>query len=284
MKIKLVILSLVIIALFGCENQPKIVNLEIDNYLLLDSIFIRHSSSDSTKIASVVVNNISPSIKDLTINKRKKAFVNALLANILINNSNILLLRDTIVDLSNRITQNNKVTEEELEWLSSVYKTYRCKPSNVDNLLKNVDIIPPSMAIAQSIVESGWGTSRFATEGNSLFGEHFSNGASGNSISASGSSIKMKAFPTIYEAVKSYAKNINRHRAYRKFRDKRFYMRSNNIELNSLELVETLGSYSELGNEYITYIKNIIRRNNLQIYDGIKLNEVDTRYYVNIKN
>jgi len=284
MKLKLILLSITIITLFGCENKPEVVNIEINNYSLLDSIFTKYSSSDSTKVTSVIVNNISPSIKKITITKRKEAFINALLANVLINNSNILLLRDTILNITDRLIQNGEVTKEELAWLNSICKTYRCTNNNTEDLLKKIDIIPPSMAIAQTIVESGWGTSRFAIEGNSLFGEHFSNGASGNSISASSSSIKMKAFPTIYDAVKSYSKNINRHRAYRKFRDKRFLMRTNNIKLNSLELVETLGSYSELGDEYIIYIKKIIRRNDLQKYDSKSFNKAGTKYYVNIKN
>ncbi len=284
MKFNLIIFSIAIITLIGCNNNPKVVNIEIDNYSLLDSVFAVRQSSDSSSIPPIIVNNISPSIKDLTIADRKDIFVKMLLANILINNSHILLVRDSIIDISKRIDNNKVVYKAELEWLNDIYKTYRCTPYEIDTLLKNVDVIPPSMAIAQTIVESGWGTSRFATEGNSLFGEHFSNGASGEYVSANGSNIKLKAFTTIYQAVKSYSQNINRHRAYREFRDKRFDLKNNKLEINSLALVETLGRYSELGDEYITYLKNIINKNSLQKYDNVNLNEVDTRYFVNIKN
>ncbi|MCK5789064.1 MAG: glucosaminidase domain-containing protein, partial [Chlamydiia bacterium] len=194
------------------------------------------------------------------------------------NNNHILSQRDSIINISKK----KNISKAEKEWLDNIYKTYRCKPYNTNELLINVDIIPPSLAIAQAIVESGWGTSKFAIEGNSLFGEHFSNGASGDYISASGSDIKLKAFPSIYGAVKSYSININRHRAYRKFRAKRFEMRNNNIDLNSIELIETLGSYSELGDEYILYIKNIINKNSLQKFDNLKLSHTDSNYYINI--
>ena len=284
MKFKLFIFSISILALVGCNKQSKVVNIEINDFSLLDSVFVEHKNRDSTIVPPIVVNNISASIKVLSISERKEIFIKILLANILINNNNIKFVRDSIIDITNRLSNNRIVNNKEVAWLNGVYKTYRCKPYQVDDLLKNVDIIPPSMAIAQTIVESGWGTSRFAIEGNSLFGEHYSNGATGKYVSANGSDIKLKAFPTIYQAVKSYSININRHRAYRKFRDIRFEMRANSEKLNSLVLIESLGSYSELGDEYTSYIKNIIRRNSLQKYDSFKFKEIDTRYYVNIRD
>ena len=41
----------------------------------------------------------------------------------------------------------------------------------LDKLKRRVDIVPPSLALAQAAEESGWGTSRFAIKGNSLFGQ-----------------------------------------------------------------------------------------------------------------
>ena len=278
MRLNLIIFSIAISFFSGCNNSSKTVNIEIVNYSLLDSVFIEHESSDSFHIPPIFVKNISESIKDLTISERKITFIRILLANIIRNNNNILSHRDSIISINNK----NNISDAEKIWLDNMYKTYRCKPYNTDELLKNVDIIPPSMAIAQAIVESGWGTSKFAIEGNSLFGEHFSNGAIGNYISASDSDIRLKAFPNIYEAVKSYSININRHRAYRKFRAKRLEMRNNNVDLNSILLIETLGSYSELGDEYISYIKNIINKNSLQKFDKLNLSNTTTKYTINI--
>ena len=278
MKLNYIIFSIAISFLVGCNNSSKVVNIEIDNYTLLDSVFTEHNNIDSSHIPPIFVNNISASIKDLTISERKTTFIRILLANIVKNNNHILSQRDSIINISNK----KNISKVEKNWLDNIYKTYRCKPYNTDELLINVDIIPPSMAIAQAIVESGWGTSKFAIEGNSLFGEHFSNGANGKYIPASGSNIKLKAFPSIYGAVKSYSININRHRAYRKFRAMRLEMRKNNVDLNSIELIETLGSYSELGDEYILYIKNIINKNSLQKFDAIELSNTTTKYSVNI--
>ena len=283
MKSIYIVFTIVISFLVACSNHNKIENIEINNISLLDSVFAIHKNSDSDYIPPIFVNNIPNSIKELTISERKVTFTKILLANIIENNNNIISERDSIIDITKRLSNNRVVTSEERIWLEKIYKIYRCKPYQVKCLLKKVDIIPPSMAIAQTIVESGWGTSRFAIEGNSLFGEHFSNGAKGKYVSASGSSIKLRAFNSIQEAVKSYSININRHRAYREFRDTRFKMRTNSEKLNSIVLIETLGSYSELGNEYISYIKNIIIKNSLQNYDNTKLYNSGKIYQINIK-
>ena len=266
----------------SCNKTVEVKNIIINDYSSLDSVYTAHRSIDSNSIPPILIKSISPSIKDLSIIERKKIFIKSILVNILKNNEDILSIRDSILDLQVRLNNNRIVKQEETVWLKKISKTYRCKPDDFDGLLKKINIIPPSMAIAQSIVESGWGTSRFAIEGNSLFGEHFSNGANGDYISANNSDIKLKSFPTIYDAVRSYSVNINRHRAYRKFRDKRLEMLNNSSKLNSLELVETLGSYSELGDEYITYIKNIILKNSLLHLDDLKIEDSNTIYLVEV--
>ena len=48
---------------------------------------------------------------------------------------------------------------------------YKVKRGNIDKLKNRMDIIPVSIALAQAAKESGWGTSRFALEGNAIFGQ-----------------------------------------------------------------------------------------------------------------
>ena len=251
----------------------------IENYSKLDSIFEIHRSNNTDIIAPVFIENIAVSIRSLSTAERKKIFIETLLANIVLSNDSILHNRNKIIKLSKK----NHLTKDENKWLKDICKTYRCKENDFEDLLIKVDVIPPSMAIAQSIVESGWGTSRFAIEGNSIFGEHHSNGATGKHIKADSSDVKMKAFASIYDAISSYSLNINRHRAYNQFRIKRHQQREDKNGLNSLELVETLTSYSELGDEYTNYIKKFITANKLISYDNLKLGNVKTEYFIRIK-
>jgi len=283
MRLNLIIIILTISFLTGCNNSSNSINIEIDNYSLLDSVYAEHDSSDGLHIPTIFVNNIAPSIKDLTVPERKEIFIKILLADIARNNNKILEDRDHIIRINNRISNKKNISEQEQAWLENIYKTYSCKTNNTKDLLMKVDIIPPSMAIAQSIVESGWGTSKFAIEGNSLFGEHYSSKASGKFITANNSDIKLRAFTNIYEAVKSYSLNINKHKAYQMFREMRFEMRKNKRNINSLELVETLVSYSELKDEYIQYLKNIIKHNSLQKLDSLKLENNKTSYFIKIR-
>jgi Bax protein len=268
----------------SCDNNTVVKNIEIDNYSLLDSVFESHSSNFDSVVPSIFVSNITSSLKNLTISDKKEIFIKCLLANVLRNNKNIILQRLTIIDIKERLNDNRIVTKEELQWLENISKSYRTKSMDFDALLKKVDVFPPSLIIAQAIVESGWGTSRFAIEGNSIFGEHFSNGAEGNYIQAGESEIKLRAFKTIIEAVESYSLNLNRHRAYRNLREMRFIARQNNEKLNSLELVKALGSYSEMGVEYIKYLKRIIDKNSLLLFDNLVLEKSKTEYYVFVKN
>jgi uncharacterized FlgJ-related protein len=279
MKLKPIFFALIVIGLTSCSNNTVKQNIVINDYSKLDSIFDKHRSNNENIIAPVFIENIAPSIRNLTIAERKKIFIETLLANFVLSNDSILHTRNKIIKLSKK----NHLNKKEKTWLQGICKIYRCKENNFEDLLTKVDIIPPSMAIAQSIVESGWGTSRFAIEGNSIFGEHHSNGANGKHIKADSSDIKMKAFDSIYEAVNSYSLNINRHKAYTQFRIKRLQQRKHNKGLNSLELVETLTSYSELGKEYTDYIKMFIRQNKLTSYDKIKLGNYKTEYFVSIK-
>jgi len=280
MRLTLFVAIITVLSITSCNNSFEKKNLSINNYSELDSILNIHRGNDTNIVTPVIIKNIAPSIRNLSTSERKKVFIETIVSNITLSNHNILALRDSVINLSKKKHLDKK---DEL-WLNDLSKNYRCKNIDFDCLLKKIDIIPPSMAVAQAIVESGWGTSRFAIEGNSIFGEHHSNGAKGKHIKADSSDVKMKAFDNIYNAVESYSLNINRHQAYRLFRSKRLEQRTKNGKLNSLELIETLTSYSEQGKQYTDYIKQFITKNNLTKYDEYNLGKPTTIYFVNIKN
>ena len=102
-----------------------------------------------------------------SISQRKQVFIQVVLPLVLSENQKILLIRKKIKFLAN----TNSISQKEKKWLEAKFKQYRVKNNDINELLEKVDIIPPSIAIAQAAYESGWGTSRFALEGNSLFGQ-----------------------------------------------------------------------------------------------------------------
>ena len=136
-------------------------------------------------------------------------------------------------------------------------------------LRKRLDVVPPSLILARAANESAWGTSRFATKGNNLFGQWcFSKGCGlvprGR---AEGASHEVAKFSSPYRSVRAYIQNLNRHPTYQLLRDVRLEDRRENAPLSGLELAEGLRGYSERGEEYIEEIRAMIHYNNLEFYD-----------------
>ena len=273
------ILLLLFLILTSSNNKPIVKNIEINNYSLMDSVFNSHKTDSDNFVAPVYINNISKSIRDLSSSERKHIFIRTLLSNVIKSNNDITIDRNRIILLKN----SDNISVEDSEWLNNQYYIYQVNDSDINSLINKVDIIPPSMAISQAVIESGWGTSRFAIDANSLFGEHFSKTSKGKYISAKNANVRLRAFDTIYEAVKGYSFNINRHRAYKNFRKERTAFRSENKQLNSLVLVNTLDKYSAIGNKYIIYLKQVINKNSLQKLDNLKIEDSGIEYHITIK-
>ena len=140
----------------------------------------------------------------------------------------------------------------------------------IKTLLFSVDIIPNSIVIAQAANESGWGTSRFATEYNALFGEYTFNDSNGvvPNLREKGQTHLVKFFPSVNESIKSYFKNINTHTAYNDFRLERRKLRVNNSLLDANILVNYLNTYA-IDKNYVRTLQLIIRDNKLLNFDNI---------------
>ena len=135
-----------------------------------------------------------------------------------------------------------------------------------------MDEVPVSMAIAQAAKETGWGTSRFALEGNALFGQWT---WSGEGIKPAGAeddtTHKVMKFKVLQASVKAYQRNLNTHSSYREFRSARAELRDNGKNLDSLVLSKHLDKYAETGKEYVKILQQIIRQNKLTDFDDAKL-------------
>ena len=135
-----------------------------------------------------------------------------------------------------------------------------------------MDIIPVSLAIAQAANESGWGTSRFALEGNALFGQWtYSKKGISPKDSDPNSSHKILQFQILKASVRAYKNNLNTHKAYTEFREARAQLRQDKKIINGLELTKYLKNYAQIGEKYVVILEDIINRNSLTDFDRANL-------------
>jgi Bax protein len=141
----------------------------------------------------------------------------------------------------------------------------------IEQLLLRVDPVPPSLALAQAAIESAWGTSRFAVQGNNLFGQWcYKKGCGLVPLQRNaGSHHEVAKFATVSESVESYIRNINTHRAYRDLRANRAQLRGAESSASGYQLAENLLEYSELREKYVHEVQAVIRINNLARYDKL---------------
>jgi Bax protein len=188
---------------------------------------------------------------------RKMLFITALLPVILEVNQRVLAEREQLVFLRGKMGSPAGLTPTERMWLEQLANRYDTSSDKLDELLRRVDIVPPSMAIAQGGVESGWGTSA-AARTNALFGM-VSNGG------------KPLPFVNVGEAASAYVANLNTHPAYVSFRAERAAMRDRGETLDGHRLIGTLLRYSELGQQYVGFIRQVMRDDKLTDFDKAKL-------------
>src|SRR5690554_3350764 len=202
--------------------------------------------------------------------EKKAAFFSFLYPRIELANNRILLEREYLQSLSGK----DELADDELEWLERQADRLRVEakngsPKQFEQLTEKLDVIPPSLIMAQAANESAWGTSRFATEGNNLFGQWcFTQGCGLVPMSrVDGASHEVAKFESPYQSVRSYIQNLNRHPTYQPLRDIRLQDRQAEKPLSGWHLAEGLLGYSERGEDYIKEIRSMIRYNNLEFYD-----------------
>jgi len=201
--------------------------------------------------------------------KKKNLFIQIVLPLIVEENNRIRLDRKKLFVILNR--SNN--TNAEKKWLNLKFKQYGVLKKDLSTLKVRMDEVPISLAIAQAAKETGWGTSRFAIEGNALFGQWTwsGDGIKPAGINENDSNHKVMKFKVLKASVRAYQRNLNTHGSYRKFRSARAEMRDNNEELDSLVLANYLDKYAATGKEYTVIIKKIIEQNNLKDFDKVRL-------------
>ena len=200
--------------------------------------------------------------------KRKEFFIQIILPLILKENNNIKLDRKRLFTIINK--SNNSSLEK--KWLEKKYKQYGIPSRDLSILKIRMDEIPVSLAIAQAAKETGWGTSRFAQEGNALFGQWTWSGEGLKPKDADkDQGHKVMRFNVLQASVRAYQRNLNTHSSYKDFRQARARLRDIGKDLDSLILVQFLDEYAEIGDKYVEVLQKIIKQNNLKDFDDAKL-------------
>jgi uncharacterized FlgJ-related protein len=223
--------------------------------------------------------------KRVPIAEKKSLFLRLLAPVALYVNEHILEDRSRAQELLTSQTGGQVLSTEDREWLADLARVYKVPDGgsgNIDategaELLRRVDAIPLSLELAQGAVESGWGTSRFADVGNSLFGQWSWAGgiAPEEQRTDTHGDHRIAAFESTGMSVWSYALNLNTHDAYADFRRKRAELREHGHLPRGHDLVETMTRYSERGHHYVAELKTIMRQNKLDSIDDSKLAEMD---------
>ncbi len=239
------------------------------NQLFKDTKYNLESVRKSKIVKPINLSLLPSEIRNIESTKKKKnLFIKIVLPLILEENNRIKVDRKKLFKILNK----NMNSDAEKKWLNSKFKQYGVLNKDLSTLKVRMDIVPVSLAIAQAAKESGWGTSRFAIEGNALFGQWT---WSGEGIKPAGvdseEKHKVMKFKVLKASVRAYQRNLNTHGSYKNFRSERAKMRDSDEELDSLILADFLDKYAATGKEYTKIIKQIIKQNNLQDFDKVRL-------------
>ena len=258
-------------------DEKQILDIYIDDLYSVNTLQKMKVISDF-RVEQVRKTKIVPNIsvaklpKDLktikSIKNRKEIFLKITLPLIAQENQKLLLINKRLNAIKSRF---NSISRKEALWVKDLMREY--EETSIDQLLIKVDEIPVSLALAQAVIESGWGTSRFAYEGNALFGQYVW-GKTKNGIVPSeretDAKYKIKSFDNLGESVASYMKNLNTNFHYSEFRINRYVLRTNKLSLRGIDLAEYMFNYS-IEDDYIAKIKNIIEINDFEDFEDLNL-------------
>jgi Bax protein len=203
--------------------------------------------------------------------RRKVLFLKALLPAVLYVNHRVAQQRAFVRSMKGLLDRGGRMSAAERARYDRLADCYGVEDGQIDSLLVRVDGVPPALALAQAAVESGWGTSRFAQDGNALFGQRTRRGKGLTPEGVVEADFRVRSADHLLESVAAYLHNLNTHPAYRTFRVARAAVRRAGEPLDGTALAATLDRYSERGMAYVDALRTIIRGNRLAPFDSAAL-------------
>ena len=263
------------------QNDNTIsLNAETAINLFEDLNYNLKSVRSGQKVKPIYLTKLPKDIKSLgDTRKKRELFIQILLPLILHENKKITEDREKLF----KIIGKNFNTVGERVWLKRRFKEYKVDDQDLSKLKMRMDIIPVSIAIAQAANESGWGTSRFALEGNALFGQWtWSKKGISPKNKDPNQSHKILQFQILKASVRAYKNNLNTHNAYREFREARAKLRQEKKHITGLPLTKYLKNYASIGEKYVAILKGIIEKNSLEDFDNANLLPIKVKKEVSL--
>ena len=258
---------------FGRVENTVSLNAETTLNLFDDLDYDLAGVRAGQKVKPIYLMKLPKDLKTLGDTKMKRElFIKIILPLILDENQKIMDDRKKLF----KILAKNFNTVGEKVWLKRRFREYKIEDQDLSKLKIRMDIIPVSIALAQAANESGWGTSRFALEGNALFGQWtWSKKGISPANKDPDKTHKILQFQILKASVRAYKNNINTHSAYKEFREVRAQLRQDDKQIVGLDLTKYLKNYAAIGEKYVSILENIIERNSLTDFD--KANLLPTR-------
>ncbi|PMJ99657.1 glucosaminidase domain-containing protein [Vibrio sp. 10N.261.55.A7] len=234
------------------------------------------TSNDAQRVVEVKAKKISdaPDFSAITdVQEKKTTFFEYLKPGVARENERIIKERGRVELIQSRFN-TGELTDEDQSYAERLANLYHIEVSAeginskwIDDMLRRVDVLPEALVLTQAAKESGWGTSRFATEANNYFGQWCYSAGCGviPQQRQEGMTHEVAKFSSVQESIHRYFMNVNRNRAYQELRDIRHELHVNNQDLlnneAAIELANGLIRYSERGQPYVDEIQNMIRFN-----------------------
>lgn len=274
---------------------------DVGQWLTEEGWWGEEKRGEQLRVPRAIITGINPSwrqtAQELTVADKKEVFYRLMLPLIVHANDMVLDRRAKLERARRQIDGGEDISENELQELrdaavllrvlnteeADALTTNSSQAINViDQLLYRLDVIPAGLVLGQAAYESGYGTSRFAVEGNALFGQ-WTYGGEGLKPEQQRKHLgdhRIASFDWPFDSVRGYYINLSSHPAYEDFRKLRAELKSKGQPLESLALVDGLIRYSERGQEYVDTLKSIIRVNNLDITDDAVFRDEPLRFLV----
>jgi uncharacterized FlgJ-related protein len=235
--------------------------------------------------------------QQLPVPQKKEIFYRLMLPLVVHANDMVLSRRVLLEDAKARLQGGEQLTPAELDDLRRAAALLRIRDADgaaelggsteeltavIDEALYRLDVIPAGLVLGQAAYESGYGASRFAAEGNALFGQ-WTYGGKGLVPEQQRKQLgdhRIAAFDWPFDSVRGYYLNLSSHPAYEDFRRLRAELKASGKPVTSLALADGLIRYSERGQEYVDTLKGIIRANKLDIADDAVFRDEPIRFLV----
>ena len=253
------------------DERLQLQRLQAASVVELENVFdeLDYVWPPQAEVPAIEISTLPEDISEIAdVKKKKSIFFRALLPIVLAENKKISEVRERVIELIDKGVVN--LNQAEKRWLQAIAVEYKLKgnvndPKTQQRLFRRVDVVPPALVLAQAANESAWGTSRFARQGNNLFGQWTYRQSEGIVPLGrpEGATYAVRAFATVDASVRAYLRNLNTNAAYKKLRLLRQQMRTAGEALDAHRMANGLTAYSSRGEEYIREIQSMMRSNRL---------------------